>query len=48
MKGVVSVVMNAELNEDVSFVVAKEAVGWAPFTVPANISTPQDLRGRTI
>lgn len=38
-------VMNAELNEDVSFVVA--AVGWVPFTVPTP-STAQDWRGRTI
>lgn len=27
-------VMNAELNENVSFVVAKAAVGWVLFTVP--------------
>lgn len=32
-------VMNAELNEDVSFVVA--AVGWVLFTVPTP-STAQD------
>lgn len=38
-------VMNAELNEDVSFVVA--AVGWVLFTVPT-LSTAQDWRGRTI